>query len=63
MLDYGYRSKCCRATIKIVHKRIKDTSVRKPIWVCNKCGSRDVDIITKEEARIQGEEIEKNENS
>jgi len=34
-------------------KKIKDTRQRKAIWVCTKCQSRDVSIITNEEAKNQ----------
>jgi len=55
MLDYGYRSKCCKAPIKFSFKIIKDTAPqkRRAIWVCTKCQSRDVAIIAKEELKIQ----------
>lgn len=53
MLDYGYRSKCCKAPIKMGFKKIKDTKQRKAIWICTKCDSRDINIITKEEAKNQ----------
>lgn len=53
MLDYGYRSKCCLATIRFGFKRVKDTKQKKTIMICNKCGTRDVSIINKEEVEIQ----------
>lgn len=53
MLDYGYRSRCCKAPIKISFKKIKNTNQRKTIWVCTKCDSRDIDIIPKEEVKNQ----------
>jgi hypothetical protein len=51
MLDYGYRSKCCKAPIRIGFKIIKDTfpQQRKTVWVCTKCSTRDVNIIPKSE--------------
>jgi len=53
MLDYGYKSACCKAPIKMSFKKIKYTRGRKAIWVCTKCNSRDVNIITNEEAKNQ----------
>jgi hypothetical protein len=47
MLDYGYRSKCCNAPIRLGRKKIKKTSEQIKIWICCKCGSRDTDIIPK----------------
>lgn len=48
MLDYGFRSKCCSATIRLGRKKIKKLNRTTLIWICNKCGSRDVDIISKD---------------
>lgn len=53
MLDYGFRSKCCKAPIRIAEKKIKKTQERIKVWVCTSCLTRDVDIITKEEALSQ----------
>lgn len=53
MLDYGYKSICCKAPIKISFKRIKDIRERKAIWVCTKCQSRDVNIIANEDLKNQ----------
>jgi hypothetical protein len=50
LLDFGYRSKCCKAPIRIAEKKIKKTSERIKVWVCLSCMTRDVDIIPKEEA-------------
>jgi len=51
MLDNGFRSKCCSSTIRLGEKRIKNSLLKKKIWVCNKCGSRDVNIIPKNEIK------------
>lgn len=53
MLDYGYRSRCCKAPIRFSHKKVKDTKQRKTIMVCTKCDSRDVNIVSKEELQNQ----------
>lgn len=53
MLDYGYRSRCCKAPIRIGFKLVKNTNQRKSIWVCTKCQSRDVAILAKEEVQNQ----------
>lgn len=55
MLDYGYRSKCCLAPIRVGRKKIKNTLMKRQVWVCCKCRASDVDIITTEEARSQAE--------
>ena len=47
MLDYNYRSKCCFSPIRLGNKTIKKTKQRTLIWICCKCGSRDVDIVAK----------------
>jgi len=44
-LDYGYRSKCCHAPIRLGNKSVKKTNLSIKVWVCCKCGSRNVDII------------------
>jgi hypothetical protein len=48
MLDYNYRSKCCFAPIRMGTKKIKKTNQKILIWICCKCGGRDVDIIPKD---------------
>jgi hypothetical protein len=45
VLDYGYRSRCCYAPIRLGRKKIKKTSVVKEIWICTRCGGRDVSLI------------------
>lgn len=44
-LDYGSRSKCCYAPIRLGKKKIKKSKVEVKIWICCKCGTRDVDIV------------------
>lgn len=55
MLDYHYRSKCCLAPIRVGRKKIKNTTLKRQVWVCTKCRTSDVDIITVDEARSQAE--------
>lgn len=45
LLDYGWRSKCCYAPIRLGRKKIKKTNVNVKIWICCKCSKRDVDIV------------------
>lgn len=52
-LDYGYRSKCCLAPIRMGEKKIKKTQQRIKVWICCVCQTKDVLIITKEEAESQ----------
>jgi hypothetical protein len=47
MLDYNYRSKCCFAPIRLGTKKIKKTNQKIQIWICCKCGGRDVDIVPR----------------
>jgi len=51
LLDYGYRSKCCLAAIRVGTKKIKKLDKKITVWVCCLCGTKDVAIITTEEAR------------
>jgi len=44
-LDYGYRSKCCYAPIRIGRKKVKNSSLRIKIWICCKCKARNVQLI------------------
>jgi hypothetical protein len=51
MLDYGYRSACCLAAIKVGTKKIKKSTTKITVWVCCLCGTKDVKLISREEAR------------
>ncbi len=55
MLDYGFRSKCCYAPIKMGFKKVKNTNLKKPVWICTKCNTRDVYIIPKSGEESQTE--------
>lgn len=48
MLDYNYRSKCCFAPIRLGRKTVKKLNKKVNIWICCKCGGRDIDIIPKD---------------
>jgi hypothetical protein len=50
LLDYGYRSKCCKAAIRMGKKKITKTNEVINVWVCCACKTKDVDVITREEA-------------
>ncbi len=52
MLEYGYRSKCCKAPLRMGLKKLKKSEQKIRVWVCVTCGTKDVEIITKEEAFI-----------
>ena len=48
LLDYGYRSKCCFAAVRMGTKKLrKGGKVR--VWVCTACGTSDVGIVPKDE--------------
>jgi hypothetical protein len=51
MLDYGYRSRCCYAPIRLGTKKIKNTNLTKRVWICVRCKKSDVPIVeyTKDE--------------
>lgn len=51
MLDYNYRSFCCKAPIRLGKKTLKGHEIK--VWVCTKCGKRDIAIIPKEQALSQ----------
>jgi ribosomal protein L37AE/L43A len=51
MLDYGYRSRCCLAPLRLGKKRVKKHEIK--VWVCVKCGTKDVPIISKADLQSQ----------
>lgn len=53
LLDYGYRSKCCKAPIRIGSKKIPKTKEIIKVWICCSCKTKDVAIIPYEEALNQ----------
>ena len=44
MLDYGYRSSCCYAPIRMGKKVLK-SGLKVKVWVCVKCKKRDVNLV------------------
>jgi hypothetical protein len=44
-LDYGYRSECCYAPIRMAKKKVKNTNLKVNIWVCCNCQKKDVGIV------------------
>lgn len=53
MLDFGYRSRCCRAPIRLGKQ--KKNNIIKSVWVCTKCRKSNIDIISNDEFNSQGE--------
>lgn len=49
MLDYGVRSRCCHAPIRLGTKTLKKTKTRVKIWICCACGARDVSIVPRDQ--------------
>lgn len=43
--QYGYRSACCNAPIRLGKKKVKNTNVKVDIWICCKCSKRDVSLV------------------
>ena len=44
MLDYGVRSRCCDALVRMAPKKLK-SGARVQVWVCVHCKKRDVDLV------------------
>lgn len=44
MLEYGYRSMCCKAPIRLGKK--KSNNITKKVWVCTKCRKSNINIIS-----------------
>jgi len=53
MLDYGVRSKCCLAPVKLGRKKLPKTNQKITVWVCCTCQTKDIDIIPTEQALSQ----------
>ena len=43
--QYGFRSQCCYAPIKLGRKKVRNTTLKIDIWVCTKCGKRDCSLV------------------
>lgn len=52
MLDYGYRSKCCYAALRMGTKKLRKGGKTR-VWVCTACGTADVQIVPKGEGASQ----------
>lgn len=53
LLDYGYRSKCCLAPIRIGKKKIPKTQEIINVWICCRCKTKDVSILPYGEVKDQ----------
>jgi hypothetical protein len=51
MLDYGFRSRCCRAPLRL--GKSKKNNIIKSVWVCTKCRKANVDIISNDDINFQ----------
>lgn len=51
-LDFGFRSACCHAPIRMGKKKIKNTKQVLKIWVCTNCEKRDVDIVETSKSNV-----------
>ena len=51
MLDYGYRSMCCKAPIRL--GRQKKNHIIKTVWVCTKCRKSNVNIVSSDDLNFQ----------
>lgn len=57
MLDYGFRSKCCKAPIRMGKKKIRKTGQLITVWICCACKMKDVDVISREDALRKEEPV------
>lgn len=55
MLDYGYRSRCCKAPIRLAFKKSSLSNIKHQVWACTKCRRTNIDIIPNDEVNYQGE--------
>jgi hypothetical protein len=53
MLDYGYKSRCCRAPIRLAFKKSSLSNIKHQVWACTKCKRTNIDIIPNEEINNQ----------
>lgn len=51
MLDYGSRSRCCKAPIRL--NKIKRNNIYKQVWQCTLCRKTGIDIIPTGDIRSQ----------
>lgn len=50
-LEYGYRSMCCKAPIRLGTK--KKNNIPRKVWVCTKCRATNVNIVPLSELTSQ----------
>lgn len=53
MLDYGVRSKCCLAPIRFGFKLNKKSGIKHKVFICVRCTTKDVDIVSKDDLEGQ----------
>lgn len=46
-------SACCHAPLRLGHKTLTKSQERVKIWICTRCKTRDVNIISKEDLKSQ----------
>jgi len=51
-LEFGFRSACCHAPIRMGKKKVKNTRQTLKVWVCTNCGKRDVDIVETSKSNV-----------
>ena len=44
-LDYGYRSKCCIAPVRMGKIKVKNIQKHRWVWVCCSCGKKDIQLV------------------
>ena len=49
--DTGWRSKCCLAAIRMGSKKLKKSNQKIQVWVCCVCGTKDIFLVSREEAK------------
>jgi hypothetical protein len=53
MLEYGFRSACCNAPIRLGTRTVKKTKQTVKVWVCCKCRTFDVNIVPTDGGKQQ----------
>jgi hypothetical protein len=53
MLDYGFRSRCCKAPIRLAFKKSNLSNTKHQVWICTKCRRANIDIIANENINNQ----------
>lgn len=52
-LNNDSRSKCCFAPIRLGWKTNSKTKLRLKIWICTRCKTRDIDIVSSDVDKSQ----------